>query len=76
MSRQSLGKQQREAGQAERALAAQRARDLVTVYVTNGVRTSADPGPGVRRLPPAEAAALVGRRHAVYGEQPPQGGHL
>jgi hypothetical protein len=45
----------------------------VPVFVTVAVRTSDGPGPGVRRVPPAEAAALVGARHAVYGEKPPRG---
>ena len=47
--------------------------DLISVYVTSGVRTSAGAGPGVRRVPPAEAAALVGGKTAVYGDQPPRG---
>jgi hypothetical protein len=55
---------------------------VVTVFLTNAVRTSAGPGPGVKHLPPAEAAVLVtGRdsrgqpvpRVAVYGDQPPRG---
>jgi hypothetical protein len=44
-----------------------------TVYLSNAVRTSAGPGPGVKILPQAEAAALVANRLAVYGDQPPQG---
>jgi len=32
---------------------------LVTVYLTVAVRTSQGPGPGVKRLPPGEAAALT-----------------
>lgn len=47
--------------------------ELVPVFVTTGVRTSAGPGPGPRRVPPAEAAALVGRKLAVYGEAAPRG---
>ena len=47
--------------------------DLVAVYLTTAVRTSAGPGPGVRRVPAAEAARLVGMRHAVYGEAAPRG---
>jgi hypothetical protein len=43
----------------------------VTVYVVNGTRTSAGPGPGAMELPPAEAAALVRQRFAVYGSRPP-----
>lgn len=45
--------------------------ELVAVYVTSGVSTSAGNGPGVFELPAAEAAALVGRKVAVYGSQPP-----
>jgi hypothetical protein len=44
---------------------------LVTVYLVNGVRTSVGSGPGVLRLPPAEASALVGARLAIYGDRPP-----
>ena len=40
---------------------------LVTVYVVNGTRTSAGPGPGALELPPLEAAALVRQRFAVPG---------
>jgi hypothetical protein len=47
--------------------------ELVTVFLTTGIRTSAGPGPGVKQLPPAEAAALVADRRAVYGEQAPRG---
>jgi hypothetical protein len=46
---------------------------LVAVYLTSAVRTSARPGPGVRRVPPAEAASLVARKHARYGESAPRG---
>ena len=46
---------------------------LVPVFVTTGIRTSAGPGPGVRRVPPDEARALVADRRAVYGEQAPRG---
>lgn len=42
--------------------------EVVTVYLASAVRTSAGPGPGVKRRPPAEAAALVGNRHALYGD--------
>lgn len=46
----------------------------VTVFATNAVRTPAGPsGPGVLRLPPAEAARLVAERRAVYGDKPPRG---
>jgi hypothetical protein len=47
--------------------------DRVPVFVINGTRTSAGPGPGVKRLPRAEAGALVTARMAVPGEQPPHG---
>jgi hypothetical protein len=47
--------------------------ELVPVYLTTAVRTSAGPGPGPKLLPPAEASSLVGRRLAVYGDQPPRG---
>jgi hypothetical protein len=46
---------------------------LVAVYVTNAVRTSDDPGPGPKRVPPGEAGRLTRSKHAVYGEQPPRG---
>jgi hypothetical protein len=45
----------------------------VPVFVINAVRTSDDPGPGVKMLPPAEAGALVAARIAVHGDQPPTG---
>jgi hypothetical protein len=46
---------------------------LVPVFVTNAVRTSAGPGPGVRRVPPDEAGRLVHSRLATYGDRPPRG---
>jgi hypothetical protein len=46
---------------------------LVAVYLTNGTRTSVGPGPGLKRLPPAEAGRLVSARLAAYGETPPRG---
>ncbi len=46
---------------------------LTPVYLTTAVRTSRGPGPGVLYLPLAEAGALVGRRLAVHGTQPPHG---
>lgn len=46
---------------------------LVPVYVTTAVRTSAGPGPGVRRVPPDEASWLVRERKGVYGTEPPRG---
>jgi len=45
----------------------------VAVFVTTGIMTSAGPGPGVRRVPPDEAGALVADRRAVHGDQPPRG---
>lgn len=48
----------------------------VPVFLTVAVRTSAGPGPGVRRLPPAEAAALVRMKYTVHGDQPPRGYNL
>lgn len=65
----SLGKQRREAGQAEAHIEP----PLVALFVTTAVRTSDGPGPGVKRVPPGEAAALVNNRRAVYGDQPPRG---
>jgi hypothetical protein len=46
---------------------------LVPVYLTVAVRTSGGAGPGVVRVPPDEAARIVGRRHGIPGEQPPRG---
>jgi hypothetical protein len=46
---------------------------LVTVYVVNGTCTSADPGPGPKTLPAAEALALIGMKYAVAGDRPPDG---
>ena len=45
----------------------------MAVFVTTGVATSDGPGPGVRRLPRAEAGRLVSARLAVHGEHPPRG---
>ena len=39
---------------------------LTPVHLSNAVRTSAGPGPGVRWLPPEEAAWLVSQRLAVH----------
>jgi hypothetical protein len=47
--------------------------ETITVFLTNAVRTSAGTGPGPMQLPPAEAAALVADRIAVYGSAPPMG---
>jgi hypothetical protein len=50
---------------------------LVTVFITAGaVRTSAGPGPGVKRLPAAEAQRLLGQRLAVAGDRPPPSWNL
>ena len=46
---------------------------LVPVFVANGVRTSAGPGPGVKHLPPDEAGRLVGAKYATYGTAAPRG---
>jgi hypothetical protein len=43
----------------------------VTVYLTNGTRTSQGPGPGPKTLPAGEASALVRLKYAVYGPEPP-----
>jgi hypothetical protein len=44
---------------------------LADVFLTMAVRTSDGPSPDHKRLPPGEAAALVARRRAVYGDRPP-----
>jgi hypothetical protein len=49
--------------------------DLVEVFITNAVKTSAGPGPGMRSLPRSEASALVNARMAVWGG-PPRGYNL
>ena len=43
----------------------------VTIFVTNGVRTSQGPGPGVKVLPASEAGAIVSMKYAVYGDRDP-----
>jgi hypothetical protein len=45
----------------------------VPVFLTNATRTSSGPGPGVRFVPPEEAAWLVRMKYAVAGESPPRG---
>ena len=45
---------------------------MADVYLTVACRTSAGPGPGHKRLPQAEAALLVARKHAVAGTEPPR----
>jgi hypothetical protein len=47
--------------------------DLVQVFVTVAVRTSAGAVPGPKLLPRPEAAALVRDKRAIYGSQPPRG---
>jgi hypothetical protein len=51
----------------------QQAEEVVPIYVTNAISTRWGTGPGVIRVPPAEAARLVKNRRAVYGDQPPRG---
>ncbi len=34
-------------------------QQVLAVFLTNAIRTSAGPGPGAKELPPAEAVALV-----------------
>ena len=46
---------------------------LVTVYVTNAIRTSRGVGPGPLKLPPDEAGRLLKDRLAVPGDQAPRG---
>jgi hypothetical protein len=65
----SYRKGRREASRAE----AQIPVPLVDVFLTVAVRTSAGPGPGHRRVPPGEAAALVGNRRAAFGSEAPRG---
>jgi hypothetical protein len=47
--------------------------ELVPVFLTVAVRTSGGSGPGVVRVPPAEAGRLVADHHGVPGEVPPRG---
>lgn len=46
---------------------------MADVFLAVGIRTSAGPGPGHKRLPQAEANLLVSRKHAVAGTLPPRG---
>ena len=46
---------------------------LVTVYVTNAIMTSAGPGPGPKTLPADEAGRLLRDRLAVSGDRAPRG---
>jgi len=50
------------------------AEPLVTIFLTNGVRTSAGPGPGVKTLPASEAGAIVSMKYAAYGDRDPAAG--
>jgi len=45
--------------------------ELMPVFLTVAVRTSAGPGPGPKHLPRAEAGRLVAMHHAVPGDRPP-----
>lgn len=47
--------------------------ELVEVFCTSAVRTSAGSALGVKMLPPDEAARVVGAKLAVYGHQAPRG---
>jgi hypothetical protein len=62
-------KHEREAARAQVAML----EPLLDVFVTTGIRTSDGPGPGHKRLPRAEASALIRDRRAVHGSQPPRG---
>ena len=50
----------------------QPAEPLVTIYLTNAVRTSQGPRPGIKNLPASEASALVGMKYAVPGTRNPE----
>lgn len=50
--------------------------DPVPVFLVNATRTSGGAGPGVVRVPPAEAARLVSQKLAVHGDKPPRGWNL
>ena len=45
---------------------------LTTVYVVNGTRTSAGPGPGVQKLPPRRQAGWFTPSWPAPGDQPPR----
>lgn len=47
---------------------------LRQVYVLNGTRTSAGPGPGPKTLPASECSALISMKMAVPGTRPPNEG--
>jgi len=50
----------------------QPAEPTMVIYLTNGVRTSAGPGPGPKTLPVSEANALINMRFAVPGSRNPE----
>ena len=50
----------------------QPAEPVMTVYLTNAVRTSQGPGPGPKTLPVSEANALINIRYAVAGSRNPE----
>jgi hypothetical protein len=47
---------------------------LRQVYVLNGTRTSAGPGPGPMELPASECSALISMKMAVPGTRAPNEG--
>lgn len=47
--------------------------DLMWVFCTNSVRTSAGSALGAKQLPRSEAAALIASKMAVAGDKPPAG---
>jgi hypothetical protein len=47
-------------------------QQLVTVFLTNAVRTSAGPGPGPKQLPSDEANRIINAKLGVYGSEPPR----
>jgi hypothetical protein len=50
----------------------QPAEPVMTIYLTNGVRTSQGPGPSPKTLPVSEANALLGMKYPVYGDRSPE----
>lgn len=63
-----------QAGKQFPAETASPAEPLVTIFLTNAVRTSQGPGPGVKHLPASEASRLIHMKYAVYGETDPATG--
>ncbi len=45
---------------------------VITVFLTNAVRTSQGRGPGGKQLPAHEANALLRAKMAVAGDRPPR----